>query len=85
MRTTVEDIKGWIRRGQNKQAKFMIVVCDTFDYGDYPVFVDEDEDVFKIIKYYNGKNMQKIMEVYNLFGDINSQLKERRAGLGIYF
>jgi len=57
----------------------MIVVCDTFDYEDYPVFVGKDEDVRAVEKEYDGINMQKVMEVYNLKINIDAQLNEKRA------
>ena len=79
MGTTKEDIQGWIKEGQDKGATHLIVVCDTFEYEDYPVYVMPGED--PIIKYnsYNGSNMQKVMEVYNLHKDLNKQLGQHRA------
>jgi len=44
----------------------LIVVCDQFDWEDYPVYVTATEDVNEKRKLYNGANMQKIMEVYVL-------------------
>lgn len=76
--TTKEDIKVWLNRAKPEHTH-MIVVCDGFDYEDYPVYVEENEDIREIEKKYNGINMQKIMEVYNLKIDIESQLNENRA------
>ncbi len=44
----------------------MIVVCDSFDHEDYPVYVDPGEDFWDVFAEYSGKNMQRIMEVYDL-------------------
>jgi len=66
--TTREDLADWIDRGIEQGATHMIVVCDTFDYSDYPVYVKPSEDVRTVVKKYNGVNMQSIMEVYNLRG-----------------
>lgn len=79
MGTTKEDIKDWIQRGIDQGATHMIVVCDTFDWDDYPVYVMPDEDAR--IKYasYNGANMQKVMEVYNLQKNIDTQLNQHRT------
>lgn len=63
MATTKEDIRGWRKRGEELGATHLIVVCDTFDWDDYPVFVMKNECPRKKIKEYNGVNMQKIMEI----------------------
>jgi len=79
MATTKEDIKGWIKRGQDQKATHLIVVCDTFDWEDYPVYVSATENVHDKYKQYNGPNMQKVMEVYNLSKDIDKQVNQHRA------
>lgn len=57
----------------------MIVVVDSFSYEDYPVFVSNDKDVREVVQEYSKKNMQRIIEIYNLGMDLESQLNERRA------
>lgn len=59
----------------------MIVVCDSFDYEDYPVYVKKGEDVrAKHKEYIDGKHsMQRVMEVYSLNQDKEKQLNEHRA------
>ena len=47
MGTTRERIREWIERGQEEGATHVIVVCDTFDWEDYPVMVKPGEDVRK--------------------------------------
>lgn len=79
MAATKEDIEGWIKQGQAEGATHLIVVCDTFDYDDYPVFVMPGQDARKEYESRNGKNMQRVMEVYNLSKDIEDQLKQYRA------
>lgn len=79
MGTTQQDIRGWIERGKQQNATHLIVVCDTFDHEDYPVFVSPEENIHDRISHYDGKNMQSIMEVYNLNQDIEKQLNEHRA------
>lgn len=66
MKTTLEEIKQWAEEGLNKKASYMIVVCDTYDYEDYPVYVMPEEDLEKKKEHYDGNNMQRIMEVYDL-------------------
>lgn len=79
MPTTREDIRTWFKEGVTKGATHMVVACDTFDYEDYPVFVMPADDVVEKVKEFNGPNMQKVMEVYDLSMDMGTQLNERRA------
>ena len=53
---------------RDKKAVYthLVVVCDTFDHEDYPVYVKLGQDVRKVVAEYNGPNMQKVMEVYDL-------------------
>lgn len=79
MGTTRDDIRSWLERAKKDGATHVIVVCDTYDHEDYPVEVKKGEDVRKKFDEYNGKNMQRVMEVYNLSLDIDKQLLEHRA------
>jgi len=79
MSTTQSEISTWFDEGVAEGATHMIVVCDTFDWEDYPVFVKEDENVRAIEKQYSGPNMQKVMEVYNLKMDKLTQLNKVRS------
>lgn len=79
MPTTRDDIRGWLQRGKDKGASHVLVVCDTFDWSDYPVFVMPGEDARKRADENNGPNMTKLMEVYKLDMDWDAQIGERRA------
>lgn len=70
-------IESWLKREKAVESDYMLVVCDTFDYEDYPVYVSK-EDLEKAIQQYSS-NMQTIAEIYNLSLDIDAQLAERRA------
>lgn len=76
MATSKEDIRGWIARGQEQKATHLIVVCDTFDNEDYPVFVTKQQNISEVYDAYNGKNMQRVMEVYNLSKDTEAQINQ---------
>lgn len=76
--TTKADIKSWLEKAP-KRATHMIVVCDTFDWDDYPVYVKKDENVYDIKAKYDGVNMQRVMEVYNLKKSFKKQLAEHRS------
>lgn len=79
MATTREDIKEWFLRGKSQGATHMLVVCDQFDYEDYPVFIQKDENVREKEKEYDAKEMQRVMEVYNLSKDMDQQLSQARC------
>jgi len=46
-------------------ADFLFVVCDTFDYEQYPVGVTVDK-FWDRYDHFNGQNMQRIEGVYDL-------------------
>jgi hypothetical protein len=79
MGTTQADIREWLTRGKDKGATHMIVVCDTFDHEDYPVYVMPGEVARDKHAEYNGKDMQRVMEVYSYGHDLEQQLAEHRA------
>lgn len=79
MGTTADEIRGWIQSGKDAGATHVIVACDTFDNEDYPVNVMPSESIAEKIKEYDNVNMQRIMEVYAMHLDLETQLAERRA------
>jgi hypothetical protein len=52
----------------------MLVVCDTFSYEDYPIYVPGDvkqngtvvSDIQTAYDYVHGRDMRKVMEVFDL-------------------
>jgi hypothetical protein len=79
MAASKEDIRRWLTEGKAMGATHVVVVCDTFDWDDYPVFVMPGEDAKAVHGKYNGKDMQQVMEVYNLAVDLETQLSQRRV------
>ena len=80
MAASKEDISRWFEEGIASGATHVIVVCDTFDHEDYPVFVDSgNEDVHARASEFDGKHMQRVMEVYSLSLDKAEQMGERSA------
>lgn len=74
------DIEGWFDAGIADGCSHLIVVCDTFDHDDYPVYVHKDDRFYDIYdRYKDGQNMQRVMEVYDLAFDKAHQMKEHRA------
>jgi hypothetical protein len=79
MSATRKDIDRWFEAGLLSNATHMIVVCDTYDYDNYPVYVQKGEDVVEKANEYRKKSMQLIEEVYNLSMNKEGQLNEGRA------
>ena len=75
--TTKEDIRRWLDYAKKEKAKYMIVVCDTFDWEDYPVNCITAEECKE--KLANPGSMQTIMECYDLSIDIEDQVNAGRA------
>lgn len=78
MAATKDDIERWFLRGRATSKDCMIVVCDTYDWEDYPVFTTLSDFKDKY-KEFDGVNMQKIMEVYDLSKDMIEQLSLKRC------
>lgn len=76
MAASLQDIAEWFERGKQDGATHLIVVCDTFDHDDYPVYTSEPH-FWQQYDAYNGKNMQRIMEVYDLRKPWSEQTKGR--------
>ena len=79
MAATKQDLSRWFDNGKAQGATHMVVVCDTYDWDDYPVYVKPGEDPRTVANKYSGKNMQTVMECYNLTLDKEMQMKEHRA------
>ena len=75
--TTRDEISGWFDRGVKQSSAYMIVVCDTFDHDDYPVYTSDVESARAKVK--SPGEMQRVMEVYDLKADKAEQMAERRA------
>ena len=79
MAATKDDIRRWLGEAREKGATHMIVAVDTFDYDDYPIFVEPGQDVRKRMDEVGAEPMQRVMEVYSMAGDLDAQVAERRA------
>lgn len=77
MAATKDDLSRWFDRGVSQNKTYMVIVCDTYDWEDYPIFYDTKEEAENRVK--NPGEMQKIMEVYNLTFDKETQMNMHRA------
>lgn len=69
----------WLMDAREQGATHMVVVCDTYDHTDYPVRVMPEEDVHQVVEKYKGRDMQRVMEVYWLGGNLDEQLGADRC------
>lgn len=75
MSTTREQLQKWFYEGRRQGATHMLVICDTFDHSDYPVYVGVGQDPKKVAneKQYSRANMQRLMECYALHKEFDEQ------------
>ena len=74
--TTQDDIRGWFERGVNDKAMFMFVICDMFDWDDYPAYYYSVENA--LVRKNKYVEMEKIMEIYDLREPMEPQLNKPR-------
>ena len=80
--TSRDEIEEWVRAAKKNGGWRLIVAWDTFETdgpGDFPVTVMPGGDVEAKMKELVTENGCQIMEVYDLTGDIDAQLSEKRA------
>jgi len=77
MAATRQDLEQWFYEGVKYDQKYMVVVCDTFDYEDYPCYFETKTMAAE--KVANPGDMQRVMEVYDLNADKDLQMKMHRA------
>lgn len=75
--TTQTEIAEWFDEGVAKGAAYMLVLCDTYDWDDYPVYASSADEATRRAKY--PGEMQKLMEVYNLSMPRDEQLRQYRV------
>lgn len=66
MAASLKDIAEWFESGKTDKASFMIVMCDTYDHDDYPVYVYAASQFAGVYAEKKAAPMQRVMEVYDL-------------------
>ena len=69
MAATREDVNDWIKTAKERGCKYIISVCDTFDWDDYPVYCKDENGLIMQYDLYDGVNMQKINEIIRIDED----------------
>jgi len=60
------DHHAWLKNADRKNDDYLMIVCDTFEYEDYPVYCKASELFNNISKYNNYNEMSKIMDIIEL-------------------
>jgi hypothetical protein len=75
MSTSVDTLRNWFNTGLQQGATHMVIMCDTFDYEDYPVYVSRGENPRDV----QTPSMGRIMECYSMAIPFAQQASEYRA------
>lgn len=79
MGTSKNDIRRWFQKGIENNQDSMMVVCDTYDWSDFPVYTKGLEEFTKRYLEIVSKCMNELMEVYDLKISLDFQMSEHRA------
>lgn len=69
MTASKEDVNGWINAAKESNKRYIISVCDTFEWDDYPIFCDDRDNLVKRIPEFHNTNLQKINEIIEIVPD----------------
>lgn len=78
---TRAEISAWFDKGVERKATHLAVFCDTFDHEDYPVYITTGDtgEARRAVEEHSKNKMVKLVEVYHLGSDKETQMAERRA------
>ena|SRR3990170_3798173 len=79
---TLTKVNYWTQEAKKRGASHLLVVCDQFDWTDYPVYVWPDQDLNEVLKNYQPfkNNMQDIMEIIPLNNENKYYISNNEAG-----
>ena len=77
--TTRTEIVHWFQQGVLQKSTHMILLCDTFEWEDFPVYVSKEQDVIAVVNKYVKDPHHRVAEVYNLRLEVGVQLEYGRA------
>ncbi len=85
MTATRQDIREWLETAQEEGASHLVVVHDTYDHDNFPLYIMPGQDPQEVFheKYVKDRKPNEapyvIDECYDLSLDIGAQLNELRA------
>ena len=71
MAATKRKITEWLEKGKRRHATHVIIIYNTFNYDDYPIYVQSYENARQKIEQYRQKKIQQIRtkQNYKIFHD----------------
>lgn len=63
---SAKQIGDWFDEGVKRGARYMLVVCDTFSYEDFPCYANDDAACWARHRTAMADQWQRLMEVYDL-------------------
>jgi hypothetical protein len=66
-------LRDWFKKGVLKNADYMLI-CDTFNVGHFPIYVDHASSVRATVNRYNDTPMTRVTEVYDLKAPMEEQI-----------
>jgi len=69
MTATRGDVNRWIETAKKNGDNYIISVCDTFDYDDYPIYCKSKGTAKEQFEEHNGHNMQRVNEIIRINED----------------
>ncbi len=79
MGTSKDDIRRWFQKGVEDNQDQMVVVCDTYDWSEFPVYTKGLKGFTRRYSEIVDNDMNEVMEVYDLKMSLNFQMSEHRA------
>jgi hypothetical protein len=74
MGTSMETLRKWFDQGKSIGCAHMLVVCDAYNYEDYPIYVESGRDPLVVAsERCSSGNMQQLMECYALHKPFDEQ------------
>ncbi len=77
MAASIQDLRNWFRHGAASGHKYMVVLCDTYDWEDYARYANSEEGAREIVN--NPGDMTRVMEVYDLEASMDLQMAQTRT------
>jgi len=69
------ELRDWFERGVRRKAAYM-VVCNTFNIGHFPIYVDHASSIRAVVNRYKDTPMTRVTEVYDLSAPMEEQIQE---------
>ena len=66
MAATRKEVNEWIKLAKENDIEYIISVCDTFDFDDYPVYCKNTKELKRKLTNFNDVNMQRINEIIQI-------------------